>query len=205
MSNLGQTFGYLTVINEFPCSVRCVCGKEYRIKRAKLLNGNSRSCGCKKGEMISHSKTTHGAAKRGAKSAEWKLWADMIKRCSNPENYPYHAGKGIQVCEQWRNNFPAFLDHIGPRPSPKHSIDRWPNGNGNYEPGNVRWATISEQNQNRINVKIYTHNGASLCIAEWSRRLGIAEKTLANRIKGGWPLDVAFSSAPNSQPRRPRQ
>jgi hypothetical protein len=198
-----EVFGYLTVIQEKPCSVRCICGKEYRIKRAKLLSGNSRSCGCKKGERISQSKTTHGAAKRGAKSVEWKLWTDMLRRCSDPDKYPYHAGKGIQVCERWRNDFTAFLADVGPRPSPELSIDRI-DSNKNYEPGNVRWATDAEQSQNRSNVRWYTYNGITLCMAGWARLIGVGKKTIRGRIDRGWPIEIALSAAPNSQPRRAR-
>lgn len=78
----------------------------------------------------------------------------MIKRCENPKNhaYPRYGGRGITVCPEWRSDFAAFLRDVGPRPSPDLSLDRIDN-NGNYEPGNVRWATAAQQAQNRRNSK----------------------------------------------------
>jgi hypothetical protein len=75
----------------------------------------------------------------------------MKDRCYNPnvEGYKYYGGRGISICQEWIEDFEAFYQYMGPKPSPDHSIDRWPNGDGNYEPGNVRWATNTQQSQNR--------------------------------------------------------
>ena len=83
-------------------------------------------------------------------SPEYKAWSSMKTRCGNPNNnrWKYYGGRGISVCNEWVNNFSAFFDHIGPRPSPVHSIDRI-NNDGDYEPGNVKWSTPSEQARNR--------------------------------------------------------
>lgn len=85
-----------------------------------------------------------------SKSDEYMVWRNMLKRCYNKKtkDYKYYGGRGIEVCERWRNSFIAFLGDIGPRPTCYFSIDRM-NNNGNYEPGNVRWATQSEQNLNQ--------------------------------------------------------
>lgn len=87
-------------------------------------------------------------------SLEYNPWCKMIQRCHNPknENYKHYGERGITVAPEWRLSFTAFRNHIGPRPSTKHTIDRI-NNNGNYEPGNVRWATQSQQNVNRRNIK----------------------------------------------------
>jgi hypothetical protein len=79
------------------------------------------------------------------------IWRNMIRRCHNPEShdYPRYGGRGIKVCEAWRNSFQRFCEDIGPRPSAEHSVDRYPNNDGDYEPGNCRWATRKEQAANR--------------------------------------------------------
>lgn len=91
-------------------------------------------------------------------SPEGRSWSGMIQRCENPNrhNYRYYGGRGIKVCERWRNNFADFLSDMGRKPSPAHSIDRYPNNNGHYEPGNCRWATKSQQTQNSRRAKLVT-------------------------------------------------
>lgn len=88
---------------------------------------------------------THGHAK-GVRSKEYRTWLSMRRRC---REHPYYVSNGITVCESWQRSFEAFLAHIGPAPSEQHSIDRYPDPKGDYEPGNVRWATKAEQSGNR--------------------------------------------------------
>lgn len=87
---------------------------------------------------------------RMSRTAEYKIWKGMIKRCENPNNKDFeeYGARGIAVCQAWRNNFLEFFHSVGARPSPKHSLDRIENDRG-YEPGNVRWATAKEQSNNR--------------------------------------------------------
>lgn len=87
---------------------------------------------------------------RKAGSVEYRAWSNMKQRCSNPrnDNYEYYGGRGVTVCDHWQRNYAAFRFWVGPRPSPKHSIDRI-DPDGHYAPGNVRWATVSEQRNNR--------------------------------------------------------
>jgi hypothetical protein len=85
------------------------------------------------------------------KAPEYKTWAKIKQRCHNPKdaNYFRYGARGIAMCPKWRNNFEAFFADVGLRPSPSHSLDRFPNNDGGYEPGNVRWATITEQANNK--------------------------------------------------------
>ena len=82
---------------------------------------------------------------------EYAIWTAIKQRCGNPENtaWRWYGGRGISVCERWRRSFKIFLRDVGSKPSPKHSLDRFPNPNGNYEPGNVRWATYKQQLETR--------------------------------------------------------
>jgi hypothetical protein len=91
--------------------------------------------------------TTHGLSGHDL----YGIWRGMIERCENPKrkDYPRYGGRGIRVCERWRHSFPAFLEDMGERPSPQHSLDRYSDNDGNYEPGNVRWATGCQQQCNR--------------------------------------------------------
>lgn len=144
----GMQFGLLEVLRfsrrrgkHFLWLCRCECGAEIEVQGSNLRNGHStkcRSCGARK----------HGLSRE----PEHNVWSGMIHRCHNPDSKDYknYGGRGIVVCDEWRSSFQAFIEHIGRRPSDKHSIDRIDN-DGNYEPGNVHWATRIEQNNNKRN------------------------------------------------------
>ena len=118
----------------------------------------------------------------------------MIQRCCNPSNnaYHYYGGRGITVCEQWRDSFETFLADVGLRPSNQHSLDRYPNNDGNYEPGNVRWATRMEQAINKRSNRWITAHGKTMTVSEWSRELGILDKTIYYRLSAGWSAEAAI-------------
>jgi hypothetical protein len=128
----------------------------------------------------------HGPRKR---QPEFRCWQAMIARClsKTDKDYARYGGRGIRVCRRWLGpaGFWVFVQDMGRRPSPKHSIDRI-DGNGNYEPGNCRWATSLEQNNNRCSSHLITINGVERSAADWAREVGLPRQTVTNRIAGGW-------------------
>lgn len=125
--------------------------------------------------------------KRWQASPEYRVWKNILTRCTNPRRHNAHcyALRGIAVCARWRDSFEAFLEDVGPRPSARHSIDRIDNDRG-YEPGNVRWVTPAEQSRNTRRNKRLTLNGRTMCAADWAKELRISPFTLYDRIRKGW-------------------
>lgn len=127
---------------------RCVCGNEVTVFLSNLRRGQTKSCGCLRREITSSNRMTHGET-IGKMSSEYATWKSMRARCQNPNDndFQYYGGRGINVCRRWQK-FENFLADMGRRPSPELSIDRI-NNDGDYEPGNCRWATPTEQSRNR--------------------------------------------------------
>lgn len=136
------------------------------------------------------------AARRKTHPAEWRSWSSMRNRCrsQSSDNWPQYGGRGITICERW-DSFAAFFEDMGPRPSQKHTLDRYPNPDGNYEPGNCRWATQREQTNNRSrgNRKL-SFGGETLTVAEWARRIGVDRATLRDRLERGWTVEQALTT-----------
>jgi hypothetical protein len=130
---------------------------------------------------------------------EYRAWERMKRRCydKNFDSYPNYGGRGITVYEPWHNDYEAFLAHVGKRPSSDYSLDRIEN-NGNYEPGNVRWATSLEQKNNRRSVHKVTFNGETLSLTGWERRTGISRTTLKKRLKDH-PPEVVLAGTPGER------
>lgn len=130
--------------------------------------------------------TTHGSSD----TAEHVAWCHMKSRCYDKNNVQWDdwGGRGIVVCDRWRDSFDLFLLDMGVKPSPEHTLDRIEN-DGNYEPGNCRWATRIEQNRNRRSVRMLEWDGNVRCITEWSIILGIKFRTLMHRLALGWSVE----------------
>jgi hypothetical protein len=128
------------------------------------------------------------------KTRTYRSWHSMVMRCTNPNAayYSQYGHKGIRICTRWFN-FANFLADMGERPEGK-TLDRI-NNNGNYEPGNCRWATPLEQASNRSCYRPITYAGESLSMEGWDRRMGLTIGTVGERIKRGWSVDRAISTA----------
>jgi hypothetical protein len=140
-------------------------------------------------------KEHHGACAGPKRSPLYDLWNAMIQRCHNPRDarFELYGARGIVVCERWRVSFAAFLEDLGPRPSPGHSLERIDNEKG-YESGNVRWATTKEQARNKRSNRFLTLNGVSLTIAEWAESAGMTRHQLGARLRSGWSLEEALAT-----------
>lgn len=126
-------------------------------------------------------------------------WTNMIQRCTNPSrpDFAFYGGRGIKVCQQWRESFSVFLADMGERPAVGYSLDRFPDQNGDYEPGNCRWATKHQQMQNTRATRLITFAGKTMGMTAWARSLGITHSALQGRLRRGWPLEKVLM-----QPKR---
>lgn len=138
---------------------------------------------------------------------EYRNWSAMLTRCRNKNTPKFHrwGGRGIKVCKRWEkgenglSGFECFLNDMGRRPGRLYSLDRWPNRNGNYEPGNVRWATNTQQCNNRSTVRFITYEGETLSMMETALKYGIKYYALRNRISRGWSVREAITAPPGTR------
>ena len=164
---------------------QCDCGVVAVIISEHLRTGKSTSCGC--------GNKTHGMTN----APIYQTWVQMRRRCSNARHpqYPKYGGRGISVCDRW-NDFENFLSDMGPKPSPRHSIDRI-NNDGDYEPSNCRWASAYVQTNNRRVTKTVTFGGVTKSLSEWASDgpVKISLNTLYYRIfKKGWAPERALTT-----------
>lgn len=166
---IGKRFGRLVVVREagraknravlWEC--KCDCGNISIVQGAHLRGGSNKSCGCllKEGSHKTHGKTH---------APEYSVWAHIIQRCTNPKNksYKYYGGRGIAVCDRWRNSFEVFYEDMGPKPGPEYSIDRINNDLGYYKE-NCEWARREKQSQNRRNM---SNNTSGISGVNWHKR-----------------------------------
>lgn len=142
-----------------------------------------------------------------ARNPEYANWRAMITRCTDPkaEGFEHYQRFGISVCEQWqgKDGYLNFLADMGPRPSAEYSLDREDN-DGNYEPGNCRWATDIQQNRNRRNNRLLTYSGRTQCAAAWAEELGINVFTMRKRLASGWPIERVITEPVCSSKSRKR-
>lgn len=205
---LGERYGRATVLKEvvpspflrrqertFQC--QCDCGNIFNATGINLRRGHTQSCGCLQRENTVKALSTHGAASmhvQAGKAKVYNLWLRIRQRCNNPQDKSYsnYGGRGISVCKEWED-FETFFAYIGFPPSKDHSIDRIDN-EGNYEPGNVRWATPKEQaNNTRKNIYL-TYKNKTQTLAQWAVELNLPYAAILARLRRGWPAQKALET-----------
>lgn len=180
----GQRFGRLTVLEFVPTKdkyshwkCKCDCGNITFVSGVNLTSGGTTSCGCKKGHY------THGLSN----TRLYKIWADMKKRCYNPNQIHFkdYGGRGIIVCVAWKDDFQAFYNWAMSNGYDDNlTIDRI-NNDGNYEPSNCRWADAKTQRRNMRTNTVVNHNGKKMCLAEVAELCGTTQHVIAQRYFRG--------------------
>lgn len=200
----GMTFGRLNVIENAGYSRekesimwKCICSCEDKIYYARggdLRNGHTISCGCARLQMLREHRTTiHGLSK----TPEYASWLCMMSRCYKPKNASYasYGGRGITVCERWRNKktgFLSFLEDMGHKPTTAHTLDRFPDVNDNYYKENCRWGDVEQQANNKRTNKIMEYNGVKMTLSQLCRLLDININTLRHHLRAGHSVEYAL-------------
>lgn len=197
----GEKFNRLTVLSEAPkrpgnphrrVMAQCECGVIRDYEMSTIRTGHAKSCGCYQREQ----NEPHGHAK--AMSPTYKSWVSMKRRCDPKYGKPEYVGKGIAVCVEWSESFETFLVDMGERPKGM-TLDRRDNKKG-YSKDNCRWATNSQQANNRSTSHYVTAHGKTLTIMEWSELTGIPFQTIRHRLLRGWGDERAVTE----RSKRPR-
>jgi len=195
----GNTYGRWSVVkfayakgNAAYWDCKCECGAEKAVFGGDLKRGMSTSCGCLAREKQAARMTRHGMAG----TPGYHSWVYMKDRCNNPasDGYPQYGGRGIVVCEAW-STFEGFWADMGSTWADGLSIDRYPDKNGNYEPGNCRWATPQQQARNRRTERLIETPSGLMCVAEAGETFGVSPITISSRLRYGW-TDPAKLVAP---------
>lgn len=197
----GQRFARLVVLgpiaktvkNQIKWLCQCDCGGSTVTTISKLRSGRTKSCGCWRHESRFIQNMTHGKCR----TRLYRVWRAMIDRCTLPRNanYPNYGARGISVCDLWLRDFQAFFDHVsrldgfGIKGMMLDRVDT----DGNYEPGNVRWATTKEQMRNKRNNRMIEFRGRTQCSAAWAEETGIGRSTIEWRLDNGWSAERALT------------
>lgn len=204
----GREFNYLTILTDVMLdgkrvsTCKCRCGTIKKISTYHVINNKTKSCGCLQSELTTKKNLTHGKSK----TPEFRIWQSMKYRCKNKTDngYKNYGGRGIRVCQSWRESFQAFLTDMGRRPSRRYSIDRI-NNDGNYSCGhcveckakkwtaNCQWATRKSQRINTRDAIYITYQNKKLPLLQWARKFKIYHTTIRSRLNKGLPLDLVFS------------
>ena len=193
---VGKKFGRLTVIREFGKTKAnktvytciCDCGNEINAVGSGLVSGNTGSCGCLQRERTSQADKSNSITHGLSNHPLYRIWIDIIRRCYNPKisSYPNYGGRGITVCQEWRDDFKVFYDWCMQNGwNDNLEVDRYPNNDGNYEPDNCRLTTCKNNcNNKRTNVKL-TINGVTKTATQWAEQYNQHRSLVARRIRLG--------------------
>lgn len=199
----GQLFGHARALHYIRAEKKwaCVCtrcGRSFATFGGNLRSGRTQSCGC---TLVTHGQSSRGIGKA---SPTYVSWLRMRQRCRNPRHVYFrnYGGRGITVCDRWRDSFENFLADMGERPEGT-SLDRIDNARG-YEPGNCRWASRPEQQRNTSRNHLLTFRGETHSIAEWGEITGISRRTIRTRLRIGWSVEDALTLPPSRAPRSRR-
>lgn len=190
----GQRFGRLTVIRRDEVNAsdghaswicRCDCGKIISARSSLLRQGKTKSCGCLARDLTVARSKTHGMSR----TKVHRIWSGMKQRCFHVSDnaYSHYGGRGITICDEWRDDFVAFYDYVSKLEhfgEEGYSLDRI-NNEGNYEPGNVRWATVKQQARNRRTSHTVEINGEKVTVTEIASRAGVGRTTVNRRLAKG--------------------
>lgn len=197
---VGERFGRWTVLGfegrqnaQAQWRVRCACGAEHVRFAASVVKGHStqcNACGIEDGAAIRTLPVPTRKPGSSLHRPEYKSYKAMLDRCYEParKSYALYGGRGIAVCERWREErtgFANFFADLGPSPGKGYSIERVDN-DGDYEPGNVRWATAKEQARNTRRNRVIELDGRAQCIAAWAEEVGIRPEIISTRLQRGW-------------------
>lgn len=204
---VGKKYGFLTVVKDLPPilisangdkirpvkTVECICdcGRTTPIRLHNLVSGHTKSCGCYHKRAMAGYKQKHGLSR----TVEYSAWCKMKDRCYNPniKDYKRYGARCIKVCERWLYSFESFLEDMGLRPSPNHSLER-KETNGDYCPDNCIWATRKEQSRNKVRSIKVEYNGSIKLLIEVCEEVGANYSIVRHRINGGWDLLSAITA-----------
>lgn len=202
----GQRFGRLRVVERAPDNKHrqtmwrclCDCGETVVTIPQPLKSGRTKSCGCLTTEQLKARITSHNKSR----TPEYRIWAEMLQRCKFPEHERNrrYAGRGIAVCARW-HDFANFYADMGPRPSPKHTLERR-NSDGNYEPDNCSWEPRIVQNNNTSRNLFVVYKGQRMTLTQAQRLAGCSMKHTAvrDRIRRGWTVEEALETPARQVP-----
>lgn len=198
----GKKYNYLTIIkfshyksNYRYWLCRCDCGVEKSIREDLIVKNKTISCGCYNIIKIKKTNTKHGLWSHRLHN----VWSSIKTRCYNKKSHAYknYGGRGITMCDEWKNNFKSFYDWAMSNGYQDNlTIDRI-NNNGNYEPLNCRWVDMKTQSNNKRNNKMITYKNETLSVSEMARKYDITVDRLSKRLYAGWSVQKAIETPVN--------